>query len=136
MVARSAPSRPIRVTVTFATRLDHSCSASLRVGEARSASHLQGPPPQGRQAGQVGKSKGQLCGTGRSLVEPEMISIIGPMVDEPRFAKFEAEVLMQVTSYGLFWRADDIEWFPGKGNRDEFRLLGRIGPTFPKWPAA
>lgn len=38
---------------------------------------------------------------------------------------------MQVTSYGLFWRADDIEWFPGKGNRDEFRLLGRIGMNRP-----
>ena len=33
MVARTAPSRPIRGTVTFATRLDHSCCASLRVGK-------------------------------------------------------------------------------------------------------
>ena len=33
MVARTAPSRPIRVTVTFAARLDHSCCASLRVGK-------------------------------------------------------------------------------------------------------
>ena len=32
MVARSAPSRPIRVTVTFAARLDHRCFAYLRVG--------------------------------------------------------------------------------------------------------
>ena len=32
MVARSALSRPIRVTVTFATRLDHRCFAYLRVG--------------------------------------------------------------------------------------------------------
>lgn len=39
---------------------------------------------------------------------------------------------MQVTSYGLFWRADDIEWFPGQGNRDEFRLLGRIGQNRPR----
>ena len=39
---------------------------------------------------------------------------------------------MQVTSYGLFWRADEIEWFPGKGNRNEFRLLGRVGKTRPK----
>lgn len=38
---------------------------------------------------------------------------------------------MQVTSYGLFWRADEIEWFPGKGNRNEFRLLGRIGKNLP-----
>ena len=39
---------------------------------------------------------------------------------------------MQVTSYGLFWRADDIEWFPGQGNRNEFRLLGRIGKNRPR----
>ena len=32
MVARSAPSRPIRVTVSFANRLDHRCFAYLRVG--------------------------------------------------------------------------------------------------------
>lgn len=38
---------------------------------------------------------------------------------------------MQVTSYGLFWRADEIEWFPGQGNRNEFRLLGRIGKNRP-----
>ncbi|MDH7973537.1 GIY-YIG nuclease family protein [Sphingomonas sp. AR_OL41] len=34
---------------------------------------------------------------------------------------------MQVTSYGLFWREDEIDWHPGGGNRDSFRLLGRIG---------
>jgi hypothetical protein len=34
---------------------------------------------------------------------------------------------MRVTSYGLFWRADQITWFPGQGNRNDFRLLGRIG---------
>lgn len=38
---------------------------------------------------------------------------------------------MQVTSYGLFWRAEEIEWFPGQGNRNEFRLLGRIGKNRP-----
>jgi hypothetical protein len=38
---------------------------------------------------------------------------------------------MQVTSYGLFWRSDEIEWFPGQGNRNEFRLLGRIGKNRP-----
>lgn len=38
---------------------------------------------------------------------------------------------MQVTSYGLFWRAAEIEWFPGKGRRNEFRLLGRIGKNRP-----
>lgn len=38
---------------------------------------------------------------------------------------------MQVTSFGLFWRADQIVWFPGKGNKNEFRLLGRIGKNRP-----
>ena len=32
MVACSVPSRPVRVTVTFASRLDHRCFACLRVG--------------------------------------------------------------------------------------------------------
>jgi hypothetical protein len=34
---------------------------------------------------------------------------------------------MKITSYGLFWRASEIDWSPGRGNRDSFRLLGRIG---------
>lgn len=34
---------------------------------------------------------------------------------------------MRVTSYGLFWREDEIDWHPGTGVRDSFRLLGRIG---------
>lgn len=38
---------------------------------------------------------------------------------------------MKVTSYGLFWRSDDIEWYPGQGNRHEFRILGRIGTNRP-----
>lgn len=38
---------------------------------------------------------------------------------------------MQVTSFGLFWRADEINWFPGQGSRDRFRLLGRIGKNRP-----
>ena len=38
---------------------------------------------------------------------------------------------MQVTSFGLFWRADEIEWFPGMGNKNEFRILGRIGKNRP-----
>lgn len=38
---------------------------------------------------------------------------------------------MQVTSYGLFWRSDEVEWFPGRGNSNEFRLLGRIGKNRP-----
>lgn len=38
---------------------------------------------------------------------------------------------MLVTSFGLFWRADEIDWFPGKGIKNEFRLLGRIGKNRP-----
>lgn len=34
---------------------------------------------------------------------------------------------MKITSYGLFWREDEIDWEPGKGRRDSFRLLGRVG---------
>jgi hypothetical protein len=32
-----------------------------------------------------------------------------------------------IKAYGLFWRADEIDWAPGRGNRGEFRLLGRVG---------
>ena len=34
---------------------------------------------------------------------------------------------MRITSFGLFWRQDEIEWHPGQGVRESFRLLGRIG---------
>jgi hypothetical protein len=34
---------------------------------------------------------------------------------------------MRVTSYGLFWRESEIDWHPGQGYKDSFRLLGRIG---------
>ena len=34
---------------------------------------------------------------------------------------------MLISSYGLFWRADEIDWHPGQGNKGKFRLLGRIG---------
>lgn len=34
---------------------------------------------------------------------------------------------MKVTSYGLFWSREEIDWEPGQGIRDSFRLLGRIG---------
>lgn len=30
-------------------------------------------------------------------------------------------------AYGLFWRRDEINWNPGYGTRNEFRLLGRQG---------
>lgn len=34
---------------------------------------------------------------------------------------------MKIMSYGLFWNAHEIEWYPGRGNRSDFRLLGHIG---------
>lgn len=34
---------------------------------------------------------------------------------------------MRVTSYGLFWREAEIDWHPGQGNANSFRLLGRVG---------
>jgi len=33
-------------------------------------------------------------------------------------------------SFGQFWRRDEIDWFPGKGKRDSFRLLGRQGKNY------
>ncbi len=32
---------------------------------------------------------------------------------------------MLIKAYGLFWRADDLDWKPGRGN--QFRLMGRRG---------
>ncbi len=43
---------------------------------------------------------------------------------------------MRITSYGLFWRRDEIEWAPGRGNRNGFRLLGRLGANRPKLKVA
>src|SRR5882724_3744808 len=46
----------------------------------------------------------------------------------------KAEVISPVVlikSFGLFWRAEEINWFPGKGNRQAFRLLGRHGKNRP-----
>lgn len=37
---------------------------------------------------------------------------------------------VMITSYGLFWRADEIEWSPGRSSRG-FRLLGRRGVNRP-----
>ena len=34
---------------------------------------------------------------------------------------------MKITSYGLFWRENEIDWSPGRGTRNSFRLLGRVG---------
>src|SRR5271169_3793502 len=38
---------------------------------------------------------------------------------------------MIVHAYGLFWRADEIDWHPGRGARGKFRLLGRKGKYLP-----
>jgi len=32
-----------------------------------------------------------------------------------------------IHAFGLFWKVNEIDWFPGKGNGGEFRLLGRRG---------
>jgi hypothetical protein len=37
---------------------------------------------------------------------------------------------LKITSYGLFWRADEIKWRPGRGAKG-FRLLGRRGVNRP-----
>jgi hypothetical protein len=38
---------------------------------------------------------------------------------------------MIIHSYGLFWRADEIDWHPGAGYKGKFRLLGRKGNNKP-----
>lgn len=38
---------------------------------------------------------------------------------------------MSIKNYGLFWRADEVNWFPGTGNKGQFRLLGRQGMNLP-----
>lgn len=32
-----------------------------------------------------------------------------------------------IRCYGLFWNANEVDWYPGGGSNDRFRLLGRIG---------
>ncbi len=32
-----------------------------------------------------------------------------------------------IYAFGLFWKVDEINWFPGKGKKGEFCLLGRQG---------
>jgi hypothetical protein len=36
-----------------------------------------------------------------------------------------------IRAYGLFWRADEVEWRPGSGNKYAFHLLGRVGINRP-----
>lgn len=38
---------------------------------------------------------------------------------------------MLIKSYGLFWRASEVDWNPGKGKRGAFRLLGHRGSNLP-----
>lgn len=38
---------------------------------------------------------------------------------------------MLIQAYGLFWSADEVTWFPGRGSRGEFMLLGRRGKNRP-----
>lgn len=38
---------------------------------------------------------------------------------------------MVIKSYGLFWRADEVDWNPGRGRRGAFHLLGRQGKNLP-----
>jgi hypothetical protein len=38
---------------------------------------------------------------------------------------------MLIKSYGLFWRASEIDWNPGKGAKGAFCLLGRRGANLP-----
>lgn len=37
------------------------------------------------------------------------------------------EVTVKISSFGLFWRRSEIDWWPGLGQRGRFKLLGRIG---------
>jgi hypothetical protein len=37
----------------------------------------------------------------------------------------------KITSFGLFWRRDEIEWEPGQGVPNAFCLWGRIGQNKP-----
>jgi hypothetical protein len=37
----------------------------------------------------------------------------------------------KITSFGLFWRRDEIDWDPGQGVANAFRLWGRVGQNKP-----
>lgn len=38
---------------------------------------------------------------------------------------------MFIKNFGLFWQSDEVAWFPGKGAKGAFRLLGRQGKNRP-----
>lgn len=39
---------------------------------------------------------------------------------------------MLIRASGLSWTAEEVEWFPGAGNRSRYMLLGRQGERRPK----
>ena len=38
---------------------------------------------------------------------------------------------MFIKNFSQFWRAEEVDWFPGQGNRNSFRLLERQGINLP-----
>jgi hypothetical protein len=38
---------------------------------------------------------------------------------------------MFIKNFGQFWRADEVDWYPGSGAKGAFRLLGRKGKNLP-----
>ncbi|CAB4955177.1 unannotated protein [freshwater metagenome] len=37
-----------------------------------------------------------------------------------------------IRGYGMFWDRTEVDWAPGAGNADQYRLLGRIGERRPR----
>jgi hypothetical protein len=44
-----------------------------------------------------------------------------------RRRKKRASTVSPIYAFGLFWHTDEIDWFPGRGKRHAFRMLGRQG---------
>lgn len=38
---------------------------------------------------------------------------------------------MLIHAYGLFWRSDEVDWWPKAGSGGAFQLLGRVGKVYP-----
>ena len=66
MVACSAPSRPIRVTVSFANRLDHRCFAYLRVGGRVRLRICKARRHKGGRLDKSGRGRAERAESGRS----------------------------------------------------------------------
>jgi hypothetical protein len=49
-----------------------------------------------------------------------------------RMREVSANNSSPIHAFGLFWKIDEINWFPGKGKRKAFRLLGRQGKNLGK----